>query len=261
MYSGIEEVVWKCCTVFWMTTLLMITGLVNPALYGAECDPITVHYNERVPYQQTTGSGVVGLTAEPVTWAFNKASLKFVWKKMSSKRQMKLLQDNQGCDCMVGWFKLPERLLFAKYSHAIYQDQPPMAIARADNEMLYNDMSVVDVLSNRSLKLLLKDGYSYGAFLDKKIAQYHPSVVKTTGENVNMLKMIHRKHADYFFIAPEESTSLIKLSGLPIEDFKSLTFLGMPAGEKRYLLCSRRVDDAIMDKLNRAIDAYMNKDH
>jgi hypothetical protein len=157
----------------------------------------------------------------------------------------------------VGWFKTPERLLFAKYSHPIYQDQPPIAIARADHEILHSDMSVVDVLSNKNLKLLLKDGYSYGNFLDEKIAQHRPLVVKSTGENVNMLKMIHKKHADYFFIAPEESTPLIELSGLPIEDFKSLTFLTMPAGEKRHILCSRRVADAIMDKLNRAIDVYM----
>jgi hypothetical protein len=127
--------------------------------------------------------------------------------------------------------------------------------------MVHSDMSVVDVLSNKSLKLLLKDDYSYGTFLDEKIDQYHPSVVKTTGENVNVLKMIYRKYADYCFIAPEESTLLIELSGLPIEDLKSLSFLGMPAGEKRYLLCSRRIDDAIMDKLNRAIDAYMHTDH
>lgn len=251
----------KFCTVVWITTVLMLTGPVNPVSSGAECDPITAHYHERVPYHHTTGSGVVGLTADPTTWAFNKAGLHFSWKKTSAKRQMKLLQDNQGCDCLVGWFKTPERLLFAKYSHAIYQDQPPIAIARSDNDILQSDMSVVDILSNKNLKLLLKDGYSYGTFLDKKIAQYHPSVVKATGENVNMLKMIHRKHADYFFIAPEESTPLIEVSGLPIEDFKLLRFPAMPAGEKRYILCSRRVEDAMMEKLNRAIDAYMNKDH
>jgi polar amino acid transport system substrate-binding protein len=66
---------------------------------------------------------------------------------------------------------------------------------------------------------------------------------------------------NHSFIAPEESTPLIELSGLPIEDFTSLRFPAMPSGEKRYILCSRRVKDAIMEKLNRAIDAYMNKDH
>ena len=239
----------------------MITIPVSLVIHGAECERIAVHYNERVPYQQTTGNGVVGLTADPATWSFNKAGLDFSWKKTSPKRQLKLLQDNEGCDCLVGWFKTPERLAFAKYSHAIYQDKPQIALARADNDILQSDMSIVDVLSNKNLKLLLKDSYSYGAFLDKKIAQHHPSVVKATGENVNMLKMIHKKRADYFFIAPEELTSLLELSGLPIADFKSLTFPAMPVGEKRYILCSRRVEDAMMEKLNRAIDAYMNKDH
>jgi hypothetical protein len=76
-----------------------------------------------------------------------------------------------------------------------------------------------------------------------------------------MLKMIHKKRADYFFIAPEESTPLIVSSGLPLEDFKLLTFPAMPAGEKRYILCNRLVQDAVIEKLNHAIDAYMNTDH
>jgi hypothetical protein len=71
--------------------------------------------------------------------------------------------------------------------------------------------------------------------------------------------MIHKKHADYFFMAPEELTPLIELSGLPRNDFKSLMFPSMPAGEKRYILCSRRVEDAIIDRLDRAIDAYLKK--
>jgi uncharacterized protein (TIGR02285 family) len=203
----------------------------------------------------------VGLTADPATWSLNKAGLDFSWKKTSPKRQLKLLQNNRGCDCLVGWFKTPERLSFAKYSHAIYQDKPQIALARADNDTLQSDMTVDDILSNKKLKLLIKDGYSYGAFLDEKIAQHYPSVVKATGENVNMLKMIHKKRADYFFIAPEELTPLIELSGLPIEDFRLLTFPAIPAGEKRYILCSQRVGDVILGKLNRAIDAYMHRDH
>ena len=58
-------------------------------------------------------------------------------------------------------------------------------------------------------------------------------------------------------MAPEESQSLIVSSGLPIEDFKLLTFTDIPAGEKRYILCSRQVEDTIMNKLNTAIDAYI----
>jgi uncharacterized protein (TIGR02285 family) len=242
-------------------TVLMITIPVSRVVHGAECERIAVHYNERVPYQQTTGSGVVGLTADPATWSFNKAGLDFSWKKTSPKRQLKLLQNNEGCDCLVGWFKTPERLPFAKYSHAIYQDKPQIALARADNHTLQSDMTIDEILSNKKLKLLVKDGYSYGAFLDEKIAHHHPSVVKATGENVNMLKMIHKKRADYFFIAPEELTSLLELSGLPIADFKALTFPAMPVGEKRYILCSQRVEDIIVEQLNRAIDAYMHKDH
>ena len=250
----------KQVTLLWIMAMFMVTSSVCSVIYGAECQPIVIHYNERVPYLQTTEGGVVGLTADPANWAFQKVGLDFYWKKTSSKRQMKILQENKGCDCLVGWFKKPERTAFAKYSHAIYQDEPQIALARADNDKLRNDMTLDDLLSQPNLKLLVKDGYSYGDFLDEKIVRHHPLVLTTTGENTNMLKMIHKKYADYFFIAPEESYPLIRSLGLPIEDFKSLTFPDIPSGEKRYILCSRQIEDAIMNKLNNAIEAYMKKD-
>lgn len=90
---------------------------------------------------------------------------------------MKILRDNKGCDCVVGWFKNPEREAFVKYSHAIYQDKPQTALARADNRKLQNDMTLDDLLSPPELKLLIKDSYSYGAFLDDKIVRHHPAVI------------------------------------------------------------------------------------
>jgi uncharacterized protein (TIGR02285 family) len=249
----------KQVTILWIMAVLIVLLSVCTVIYGAECQQFVVHYDERVPYMQTKSSGIVGLTADPANVAFHQAGLDFVWKKTSPKRQMKILQDNNGCDCMVGWFKKPERDTFAKYSHAIYQDKPQIAIVRVDNDKLQNDMTLDDLLSQPKLKLLVKDGYSYGDFLDDKIAQHHPLVVKATGGNINMLKMIHKKYADYFFMAPEESQPLVVSSGLPIEDFKLLTFPDIPAGEKRYILCSRQVEDTIMNKLNTAIDAYMLK--
>ena len=249
----------KQVTVLWTMAAFIVMLSVCTVIYGAECQQLVVHYHERVPYMQTTPSSIVGLTADPANLAFHKTGLNFHWKKSSPKRQIKILQDNKGCNCAVGWFKNPEREAFAKYSYAIYQDKPHIAITRADNDKLQSDMTLDDLLSQPKLKLLVKDSYSYGDFLDDKIAQHHPRVVKATGENINMLKMIHKKHADYFFMAPEESQPLMVSSGLPIEDFKLLTFPDIPAGEKRYILCSRQVEDTIMNKLNTAIDAYMKK--
>ncbi len=240
-------------------SLFCIIGLVAQASVAmADCiDNISVHYNERVPYLQTTPRGVKGLTADPVNLAFEKAGISFQWKKTPSKRQMAVLKMNEGCDCLVGWFKNPEREKFAKYTRHIYQDKPQIALIRADNRKLKNGVSVDDILSNRNLKLLVKDGYSYGDFLDKKISQNNPNLTKVVYENMKMLELIHRNRYDYFFITPEEANGLIKASGFPKQNFKYIIFSEMSTGEKRYILCSKQVQDSLIEKLNEAIIKYI----
>lgn len=233
--------------------------IVIASVCMADCSIITVRYHERVPYVQTASNGVEGLTGTPVALAFRKAEIPFIWKKTPAKRQIKVLRDNSGCDCLVGWFKNPDREKFAKYTHHIYQDQPQIALARADNDRLQNGISVDSVLSNPGLKLLVKDGYSYGSYLDTKIAQHKPTIDRSTTENINMLRKIHFKRGDYFFVSPEEADGLIQSSGLQKEDFKYISFSDMPEGQKRYIMCSQKVEDEVIEKLNTAITEFVSK--
>ncbi len=243
---------------FLFITLFYIIGLfVQTSVVIADCmNNITVHYHERVPYLQTTPQAVKGLTADPTNFAFNEAGISFQWQKTPSKRQMAIIEMNKGCDCSVGWFKNPDRQKFAKYTNYIYQDQPQVAMTRADNRKLKNGLSVVNILSNRELKLLVKNGYSYGSFLDKKISQNKPRLTKVVYENMKMLELIYYNRFDYFFIAPEEANDLIKASGFSRENFKYITFSDMPPGEKRYIICSKQIQDSIIEKLNEAIIKY-----
>jgi len=72
-----------------------------------------------------------------------------------------------------------------------------------------------------------------------------------------MLKMIHARHADYFFIAPEEANGLIETSEYNLEDFKFVIFQDIPDGEKRYILCSMNVENDIIEQLNAIIHQSM----
>ncbi len=236
-------------------SVFIIFGFVSrPPVLTADCDnQLTVHYNERPPYLETLPQGVKGLTADPATLVFKNAGLSFTWEKTPSKRQMAILKRNIGCDCLVGWFKNPEREIFAKYTHSIYQDKAQIALTRADNQQIKSGGSVEEILANRNLSLLVKDGYSYGSFIDKKIAENNPKLTKKVYENIKMLELIYRNRYDYFFIAQEEANGLIKASGFPRKDFKYIQFSNMPEGEKRYILCSQKVGDDIIEKLNTVI--------
>jgi polar amino acid transport system substrate-binding protein len=255
-------------TAFGITTLLLWqTGCSGqrdvPALPPPTPRPapaaqtITLHYNERPPYLITTADGVAGLTGSPATIAFQRANIPFNWKQTPSKRQMYILQQNLGQDCLVGWFKNPEREKYAQYTQPVYRDVPQIALARSDNIRIDSVNTVDAIFSNADLTMLVKDGYSYGEFLDQKIAEHNPVRVVTTVENSGMLKMVQAGRADYFFIAPEEAEGLIETSEFSKDDFKVVGLQDIPYGENRYILCSLQVDHTIINRLNTAIKHYI----
>jgi len=226
----------------------------SPTINNNEKTPvITLHYNERSPYLITEQDGVMGLTGTPARSAFRKANIPFKWEKTPSKRQIVLLKENDGLHCLPGWFSNVERQKFAKITNAIYQDQPQIALARMDNEKLSRIVSVDTILADKTIILAVKDGYSYGSYLDAKISHHKPKMDKTTAENINMLKKVHMGRNDYFFIAPEEAAGLIESSGLPMSDFRWIRFNDMEEGETRHILCSRNVRDDVIERLNKAI--------
>lgn len=219
---------------------------------------ITLHYHERKPYYMTGANEVFGVCATPAKIAFEKAGVPVRWQKTPARRQLEIIKRNSGRDCLLGWFKNPEREQYARFSLPIYQDRPAIVLARADNEKITSDMTIEALLSRSDITLLKKDAYSYGEFVDRKIAEYDPGQVVTTAENLNMLKMIRAGRADYFFIAQEEAEWLIGASSLPEADFKFVTISDIPKGNKRYLLFSYQVEPEIVDKVNQAIRLQLN---
>lgn len=233
-------------------------SLSNPTASSPPEDIITIHYHERPPYYMTGPLGVYGLCADPAKLAFKHANIKFQWAKTPARRQMDILKHNNSTDCLLGWFKNPEREKFAKFTHPIYQDKPTIALARADNNKLQSNKSLEEIFRNPDLILLRKNGYSYGEFIDTKIAKLNPRQVMTNAENIGMLKMIHSRRADYFFISEEEAIELTASSGLLQADFTFIRFANIPQGNKRYLLFSQRVEDPVIEKINTALKISVN---
>jgi len=220
-------------------------------------DTILVYYHERRPYYVTTSNQVHGLIADRVNWVFREAGIPYIWRKTPAKRQLEVIRANEQCACAVGWFKTPARETFGRFSLPIYIDNPIMVLARADNDQIRSGGTLAETLTNRRLRLLRKDGYAFGAFVDDSLKRHGPREVITTAENLGMIKMIHTHRADYFFTSQEEAEDLILCSGLPGQDFKAVHFSDMPAGNKRYLICSRKIDEMTLLRLNRAIKRYL----
>lgn len=227
------------------------------AVAGRSGDAVVLYYHERRPYYVTTPRQVHGLIADRVNWVFREAAIPYTWQKTPAKRELEMIRSDALRACAVGWFRTPEREAFGHFTLPIYLDSPTMAIARADNDQIQSGRPLADTLINYHLRLLRKDSYSYGSFIDSGIKRYAPREILTSADNLGMVKMIHSHRADYFFISREEAEDLILCSDLPIEDFKIIRFSDMPPGAKRYLICSRRVDDMTRLRLDHAIEDYL----
>ncbi len=228
----------------------LLLGLLAPGFASAQ---VTLHYNERPPYLVGKDGQLTGLTGSPAVAAFKAAGVAFNLQVSSSARQLALIKENKGADCGIGWFKNEEREGFGKFTKAIYQDKPQIAMTSAKNTKVKDGAAVESILGDKSITLLVKQGYSYGKTLDAMIAKLQPKSTAVTVENVQMLQMIQAERADYMFVAPEEADGLIAAAGFSPTEFRKAHFSNAPNGENRYILCSKNVSDDIIAKLNNAI--------
>jgi len=219
---------------------------------------ITVFFHERRPYYVSYKNEVHGLVADPITLIFKNTGIHFNWEKTPAGRQLDLIRSNESKVCGAGWFKTSERAQFARYTLPIYQDSPLIAVTRADNTLLDNTETIERAFSESRLRLLIKVGYSYGKEIDTQLKRLNPWQIYTTAENGSMLKMIKNHRADYCFMAEEEARDLLFFSGLNKADFRLVHFSNMPQRNFRYLLCSKKVSETTIQKLNNAIEHFIN---
>jgi polar amino acid transport system substrate-binding protein len=223
-------------------------------------DKIILLYNERIPYMETQANGdVAGLTATPAKLAFTRAGIPFEWKKLPTVTQLQWIQGNQKKACMIGWYKNSDREKIGKFSHAIYEDRQILAVGLATNPKFGDDKSARELVDNRQLVLLVKEGYSYGHVIDELISSKSPRISVTVGENINMLSMLIYKRADYFFVGEDEASELMRRSGHNHKDFKILHFANILHEDPRRLWCTSQVPDATMEKLNAEVDRIWTK--
>ena len=229
--------------------------LCMSAVVARADEALTIYYNERPPYlvTATDGSGVGGLTATPAGRAVHLAGLQVRWSKLPSNRQLAVIKDNKEIACAIGWFRNAEREAYAKFSHPLYQDRPTVALARGGFQPQAERLA--DELREHRPMVLLKDGFSYGPFIDGLMKQLRPPTMSTTVENWQMVRMIAAQRADFMYVSEEEAGYFIDQAGMAPGDVKIVRFADMPAGERRHLMCTRLMPDEWLARINKALPA------
>jgi polar amino acid transport system substrate-binding protein len=238
---------------YFKTLIVLCILLVGVVPVNAQ-DPIQLYYYERTPYAVADNQGdVSGLCASPAAAAFEQAGIPFQWKRMPFKRQLATIKHNKKKACGIGWFKNPEREQFARFTDPIYQDKPAVTLSKNGNQALKRYSDLKSLIKDKGVKLLVKDGFSYGAYIDGLIEKYDPEVVVATGTNIQMLQMLLAERADYFFTSEEEAEHMIQSAGFSVSQFQLQRYRDMPPGNNRYITCSEQVSPETIELLNRAL--------
>lgn len=232
------------------TVMVVVAAFAAGAAHAEEL--INLHFYVRPPYMDLGAQAQVeGLTAEPAKAAFEKAGIPFRWQQTPAKRQLVLIESGSGLDCGVGWYKTPEREKFGKFSAALHRDRPAVAIAHVKFQP--RARALVEIVADPSIRVVTKVGLSYGQDVVAIMARAKAQVHSATTEQVDLARMVASDRADFMLSTYEEASILIAAVGPTAVNLRVLAFPDVQEDTTRHILCSRKVSDATMDKLNAAL--------
>jgi hypothetical protein len=232
--------------------IIIASLLCAPLVCTAE-DTIHVAYAERPPYLlQLPDGSPAGLTGAPSAAAFKAAGIPVKWHLVPSNRQLAMIKDPNGLNCTIGWFSVPERQAYAKYTKAIYRDKGWVLLTNAAFAER-GITSMAELAGQRDIRVLVKDNFSYGG-LDKFIEKWHPVVAVSTASPLKMVQSVAKGSVDMMFVSEDEGNYILKNeAGDSAASLRLLQLKDMPRGGDRHIMCSKAVPDDVIARLNKAI--------
>ena len=198
-----------------------------------------------------TGTPVTG----PASRIFEAAGLSATIASVPASRILGMIKANTEADCSPGWFKTPERAAYARFTRPFHVEMPYVGLVRAGYS-IEDETTAEQALTRPSLRLGVKQGYSYTPFFDALIARMPAAhVVTVTGDLTSIVKMVHGKHIDLMIAHKGEVEKFVAEAGLALSNFRLVKFADTPKEMGVAIMCSAQVSSEVVDRLNAAIAA------
>ncbi|OHD23167.1 MAG: hypothetical protein A2Y38_00970 [Spirochaetes bacterium GWB1_59_5] len=231
-----------------VAVMLLISGVSSVA-----AQELQVYYFPRPPlYIKAADGNPTGFLTEIAKLVLNETKVAYKLVEMPSARVEPSLK-NRDYAVGLGWFKNPAREEWASFSEPVYQDLPNVVIVNKEKAGVLGAQTTMSGLMKSGLTLGVIDGFSYGAFADKAIADEKPKTEKVVGEQGTLVAMVARSRADYMILGLEEAGYLMENDPASAASLKVIKISDWPAGNFRYFMFSKVVDKTVIDKVNAAI--------
>lgn len=222
---------------------------------GASAQSLLMVFRDKPPYSFMDNGVAKGFLLERTRRVLSAAGIKAQFREMPPKRLFFEIERNEQAICSLGWYKIPEREKFARFSVPLHQDKPHVVLVGPGSVgAVRKHGTLKELMADPALVMAVADGVSYGPELDQVILKFAGKVDLSLQSPLHVVKKVAARRADFMFIDQEDYNYLTESSA----DFRSeglvrIDYSDMPAGLKRYILCSQRVSDDTMQKINAAI--------
>ncbi|WP_163834005.1 type 2 periplasmic-binding domain-containing protein [Spartinivicinus ruber] len=193
-----------------LVILTQITYLLLPNQAPAKDQPIEIYYHERPYYYFIENNKLAGIVGTKAQFILDASGISYRLLPLPAEQQLAVIKNSNNKVCAIGWFRNKQREQFSKYSIPIYQDLPAVVITTKFQTKVLKKRTIDELLSDKQFIIGIKSGYSYGDFLDKKLAQHTPKAVFTEKDSLGMLSMLKNNQINYFISAYEEAYNLIE---------------------------------------------------
>lgn len=234
-------------------------------------DKILIAVYERPPFfifDKDTGLPKDGILYKKAIKILEKSGISFEFKEIPLIRSMEMIKKNETKICTFFAIKTKDREAYSFFSEPYYSEKRVVLVALKNSEIVNKAKTLEEVLKNDDLKIQLKVGYSYGLNADKLVKKYknfsnstdrvadERKIYLTSDNILEMLYNIVNKKADYMLINGSEFEYFYNLEYELKENLQYKLFPDIPEGEKRYFMCSYKVGEQLINKINRAIKFF-----
>ncbi|WP_158248656.1 substrate-binding periplasmic protein [Chromobacterium sinusclupearum] len=215
--------------------------------------PLNLYYYDRPPFHFIASDGSVSGSVATITEKIlNQANVSYIWKQAPALRILSILRQDHDYSCSPGWYKTSEREKFYNFSLPIYVGKPLVAVTRADFKAP-ETITAANLFSLPGINIVYKKGMVIGDYLSDIISRVPTDQVHiVTLEEVGKLKMIQAGHFDLTLLTEEEA-DYFKNNLTIFFNLKIIKMPDVPGGDKRFILCSKAVPAATMEKINATI--------
>ncbi len=237
--------------------LLIAACLCNPLTsFGSTAyaeDVVTVAWRVKPPHQYTVEGQPRGVLVERVKKVFSLAKIKTQFVEEPTNRIFYNFKNGRKNYCSFGLYYVAERESFAQYSKVFHRDPPQTVLVSPQAfKSVSAHATLASLLADPKLTLGVVDTSSYGPELDDMIKAGKNKILRSTTLQANMARMIAANRASFMFI-DRQDWEYLKKNDEHVRGASQIDMPDLPPNQNRYILCSKDISAAQMQRINKAI--------